>query len=65
MEVSKAKNVSETNTPFLYIFSLGWDDFVRSPMVEVGRMSDFLCVGDLVSLFCEETEGYCYNNQSR
>ncbi len=28
-------------------------------------MSDFLCVGDLISLFCEETEGYIYNWQSR
>ena len=28
-------------------------------------MSDFLCVGDLVSLFCEETEGYVYSWQTR
>ncbi len=28
-------------------------------------MSDFLCVGDYISLFCEETEGYVYNWQTR
>jgi len=28
-------------------------------------MSEFLCVGDVVSLYCEETEGYVYNCQTR
>jgi len=28
-------------------------------------MSEFLCVGDIVSLYCEETEGYVYNCQTR
>lgn len=28
-------------------------------------MSEFLCVGDVISLYCEETEGYVYNCQTR
>ncbi|ESN99532.1 hypothetical protein HELRODRAFT_176697 [Helobdella robusta] len=27
-------------------------------------MSDFLCFGDFISLYCEETEGYVYNAQT-
>ncbi|CAH1798712.1 unnamed protein product [Owenia fusiformis] len=33
--------------------------------LEAGRMmSDFLCIGDYICLYCEETEGYVYNCQS-
>ena len=39
-------------------------------LVDEGRrdaeeMSDFLCIGDFICLYCEETEGYLYNWQSR
>lgn len=27
-------------------------------------MSDFLCVGDIISLYCEENEGYIFSWQS-
>ena len=32
---------------------------------EAEEMSDFLCIGDFICLYCEETEGYLYNWQSR
>jgi len=28
-------------------------------------MGDFLCVGDIISLYCEETEGYIFSWQIR
>jgi len=28
-------------------------------------MSEFLCVGDIISLYCEETEGYIFSWQIR
>ena len=29
------------------------------------KMSDFLCVGDIISLYCEETEGFVFSWQIR
>ena len=32
---------------------------------EEEEMSDFLCIGDYISLYCEDMEGYIYSWQSR
>ena len=32
---------------------------------EEEEMSDFLCIGDYICLFCEDMEGYIYSWQSR
>ncbi|XP_060075349.1 inositol 1,4,5-trisphosphate receptor type 1-like [Ylistrum balloti] len=54
--------------------SITWEAFDRTRRASRGKlhgytqekpgMGEYLCIGDYISLYCEETEGYVYSGQS-